>query len=261
MPTPDGRRSSVEFVEMPDAAHETLPFTSPEIEKIRALLQDGDFHSLHTVESSYEEFQETTHAWAVFAEDPKNKASKFDRIVGCSIIFLQLFTYWLFSAEAIEDYTKGIVPVTTTHYYCAVSDEKPQKYFSCEAGTTNVLDAFVAFFLLGIFLCNDILQAARVICSAPTRSGLIFASFAGVEVVAAFFAAAISISQKLYIGEVADAIEVGVGLLFVRELSSRAYTAIRHKKKKQYISFFGVLATIVLLGLIVDPICRSLFAP
>ena len=77
----------------------------------------------------------------------------------------------------------------------------------------------------------------------------------------AFSAAAITISQKLYIGEVTDAIEAGVGLLFVRELSTRAYRGMRRKKKKAYGPFFCVLLLMIGLGMLVHPICEALVAP
>ena len=254
---------------VPQSENNTLSLSALEIAKIRVLLsqhgsagfQYPEDRNLQSVNSTYEEFADSTHAWAIFAEEPTNKASVFDRTVGCCIICLQLFTYWLFAAEAIQDYRKGVVPITTTHYYCGVSNEKPNRYFMCEADSTNHLDSLVAFSMLGIFLASDVQQAWRAIRAAPKRSALAFACFAGVEVVVAFIAAAVSISQKLYIGEVSDAIEVGVGLLFVRELSSRAYSAIRHKNRKQYNSFFAVLAGIIVLGLIIDPICEALFAP
>ena len=111
------------------------------------------------------------------------------------------------------------------------------------------------------FLASDVQQAVRAIAKAPSKGGLVFAWFAALEVVCAFFAASISISQKLYIGEVTDAVEVGVGLLFIRELSTRAYHGIRQKKRKQYLFFFVVLLTLVILGLLMHPICRAWLAP
>ena len=73
----------------------------------------------------------------------------------------------------------------------------------------------------------------------------------------AFVAAAIAISYQLYIGEVTDAIEVGVGLLFVRELSARAYHGIRHKGVKQYKSFVGMLVALIATGYIVEALCEE----
>ena len=72
-------------------------------------------------------------------------------------------------------------------------------------------------------------------------------------------AAAIAISYQLYIGEVTDAIEVGVGLLFVRELSARAYHGIRHKGVKQYRAFFGMLILLLVLGFVLEATCESWF--
>ena len=208
--------------------------------------------------SVYSAFMESTHAWAVFADNPNKKAA---RVVGTIIIIFQLFTYWLFAVEAIGDYQQGAVPIVTTHQYCLESGEAPEENFTCEAERTNNLDALVAFFMLGIFLAGDVQNAARAVHKARSRSALAFAAFAAIEVVAAFFAAAISISQKLYIGEVTDAVEVGVGLLFIREMSTRAYHGICYKDKKQYRSFFLVLTAIVTVGLIVEVVCEALFAP
>ena len=61
------------------------------------------------------------------------------------------------------------------------------------------------------------------------------------------------------IGEVTDAVAVGVGLLFIRELSQRAYTAIQYGKAKQYKSFFGVLTALIVIGMMMDPLCEYLF--
>lgn len=214
-----------------------------------------------SIESDYTEFAETTHAWAVFADNPAKRATKLDRGVGTLIIVFQLFTYYIFAAEAIEDYQRGQVYVMTTHANCLNSNEAPNEDFSCEAEYTNQWDAFVAFFMLSIFLTPDILQAARAIKDAPGRSTRLFACLAGIEVVCAFVAASISISYFLYIGEVTDAVEVGVGLLFIRELSTRAYHGIKTRKKtKRYKSFFGVLFTLILLGLLLDPLYEYLFA-
>jgi hypothetical protein len=242
----------------------TGELTLEEIAKIRQALDkfEGDsLGDLQSTNSVYEEFPETTHAWAIFADHPENKASTMDRLVGCMIIIFQLFTYWLFASEAIEDYKKGVVPVTTTHDNCIASNEAPYENFTCEAEYTNNVDAFVAFFMLGIFLASDFQQAGRALRKAPFVTPFAFASLAGIEVVCAFFAASISISQKLFIGEVTDAIEVGVGLLFIRELSTRAYHGIQQKKKKQYRSFFGILAGTVVVGMLMDPACEALFGP
>mmetsp|Transcript_6719 Transcript_6719/g.14132 ORF Transcript_6719/g.14132 Transcript_6719/m.14132 type:complete len:326 (+) Transcript_6719:276-1253(+) len=258
--------------------------TPYEIEKLRTLLasyspyeeragdhqQPQQHHHLSTALSNtlsaddlstYSVFHETTHAWAVFADKPTT-SKKLARTVGTIIIAFQLFAYWLFAAEAIEDYQKGVVSVYTTHEYCMESNEAPGGNFLCEAERTNNLDAFVAFFMLGIFLAADVQQSARAIMKAQSKSALAFACLAAIEVIAAFLAASVSISQKLYIGEVTDAVEVGVGLLFIRELSNRAYHGIcLTNKKKNYRSFFLVLVAIVTVGLLVDPICEALFAP
>ena len=78
--------------------------------------------------------------------------------------------------------------------------------------------------------------------------------------VCAYIAATIAISYNLYIGEVTDAVEVGVGLLFIRELSTRAYHGIRHKGVKQYKSFFFVLVLLVVLGFGGEALYERLFA-
>ena len=95
-------------------------------------------------DSNYTEYAETTHAWAVFADNPEKRATKFDRLVGTIIIIFQLFTYYLFAryetahpyicqclvglvivdsvahftqivhfSEAIEDYQLAAVPGTS----------------------------------------------------------------------------------------------------------------------------------------------------
>ena len=247
--------------------------TPYEIARLRALLasyspydEQGSAaappHALSSDElSTYSVFEETTHAWAVFADKPTT-SKKLARTVGTIIIAFQLFAYWLFAAEAVEDYQKGVVSVSTTHEYCMQSNEAPEENFMCEAERTNNLDAFVSFFMLGIFLAADVQQSARAMHKAQSKSALAFACLAAIEVIAAFLAASVSISQKLYIGEVTDAVEVGVGLLFIRELSNRAYHGICHtNKKKQYKSFFSVLVAIVTVGLLVHPVCEALFAP
>ena len=124
------------------------------------------------------------------------------------------------------------------------------------------MDAFVAFFMLSIFLTPDLLQAVRTIRDAPKWTPtFFFAICAGLEVVCAYIAATIAISYNLYIGEVTDAVEVGVGLLFIRELSTRAYHGIRHKGVKQYKSFLSVLVLLVALGFGGEALYEHLFAP
>ena len=132
-----------------------------------------------------------------------------------------------------------------------------------------------------IFLTPEILQAFRAVRAASRdqqehhqqqdaaekkgTSGdkiitttMLFALLAALEVTTAFVAAAIAIAFQLYVGEVTDAIEVGVGLLFVRELSARAYHGIRHKGVKQYQAFFGMLLLLLVLGFAVEATCESL---
>ena len=51
-----------------------------------------------------------------------------------------------------------------------------------------------------------------------------------------------------------DAVEVGVGLLFIRELSARAYRGIRHKGVKQYKSFAFVVILLVSMGFVAEAV-------
>ena len=247
--------------------------TLHEIEMLRKLLQSTNIPAcesviykcssnatVDTMTSEYPQFSESTHAWALFADNPHKRASKVDRFVGTMIIFFQLFTYWIFAAEAIEDYEKGLVAVTTRHTTCLASNQEPQDNFTCEAEFTNNLDAFIAFFMLGIFLAGDVLQVNHVIQNVSSFVPLMFAILAGIEVMAAFVAACISVSYHLYIGEVTDAVAVGVGLLFIRELSQQAYAGIRQGKTKQYKSFFTVLGILTACGMLMDPLCERLFA-
>ena len=215
-----------------------------------------------SLDSDYPGFGESTHAWAVFADNPQKRAGVLDRVVGSIVIFFQLFTYWMFASEAIEDYASGQVVVTTSHASCAEAGEvlDENSIFQCEAGSTNNFDAFVAFVMLGIFLAGDFIQAFKVVCMAEFGNPLIFALLATLEVFMAFISASIAVSYNLYIGEVTDAVEVGVGLLFIRELSQRAYAAIRDGKAKQYGTFFVVLGTLITVGMLMDPFCEFLFA-
>ena len=114
--------------------------------------------------------------------------------------------------------------------------------------------------MLGIFLSEDVLQAINAISQAPCGAPMCFACLAGVEVVCAFVAAAIAVSYHLFIGNVTDAVEVGVGLLFIRELSQRTYSAIRYGNKRRYRNFFVCLAVLVILGMIIDPLSAQIFA-
>ena len=221
-----------------------------------------------TADSEYTEFGATTHAWAVFADDPQRRATKTDRVVGTIIIFFQLFTYGLFASEAIEDYQLGVVPVTVSHETCQANNEMPDGDFQCNAEYTSNVDAVVAFFMLAVFLTPDILQAGRAIIkstsaasnNSASASTIAFACLAGIEVVCAFLSAATAISYQLYIGEVTDAIEVGVGLLFIRELSARAYEGIRHNGVKQYKTFLAMMAFLITGGFIVEWFCERHFA-
>lgn len=72
---------------------DSLSSLSPlELARLRELLNDDD-----EADSNYTEYAETTHAWAVFADNPEKRATKFDRLVGTIIIIFQLFTYYLFA--------------------------------------------------------------------------------------------------------------------------------------------------------------------
>lgn len=262
----DHGNNNTPMVTTPGAILASLATLSPhEIATLRQMLDNGNLTAVPSKDeddadanSEYSEFPETTHAWAVYAEKPKRKATKMDRFVGTMIILFQIFTYGLFANEAIEDYQHGSVPVLTTHNNCQASNEEPQDNFTCEAEYTSHWDAFVAFSMLSIFLTPEILQAARCVLAAPFLSpSMMFACLAGIEVVFAYIAATVCISYQLYIGEVTDAIEVGVGLLFIRELSARAYHGIRHKGVKQYKSFIGMLASLLLAGFVIEALCES----
>lgn len=245
------------YVNMDSPSLSSLSLSPQEIIRLRQLLNSPDTDA----DSEYTEFAETTHAWAVFADNPEKRATKLDRFVGSVIIGFQLFTYYLFASEAIEDYQLGVVPVMVQHDVCEASNESPDGNFVCQAELTSHFDAFVAFFMLSIFLTPDFLQAFRAIRDAPMCTPTFaFASLAGLEVVCAYIAATIAISYNLYIGEVTDAVEVGVGLLFIRELSTRAYHGIRHKGVKQYKSFFSVLVVLVIIGFACEAIYERLFA-
>jgi hypothetical protein len=221
--------------------------------------------STSTVNSDYPVFGKSTHAWAIYADAPKKRAGKLDRLVGIFIICFQLFTYYLFAAEAIEDFKEGQVPVTTSHTDCWSTDNSPtEDQLVCEAGRTHDLDAFVAYFMLGIFLAADFIQAFKVIHITECGSQTIFAAFAVIEVVAAYLAATMAVACQLYVGEVTDAVEVGVGLLFIRELSQRTYSGLQDndegKGAKRYKVFFTVLGTLVVVGMFMDHLCEFMFA-
>jgi hypothetical protein len=219
-------------------------------------------NSTSTVNSDYPVFGKSTHAWAIYADTPNKRAGQLDRLVGIFIICFQLFTYYLFAAEAVEDFTEGKVPVTTSHTACLFANHSPtEDLLVCEAGHTHDLDAFVAFFMLGIFLAADFIQAFKVIRIAQGGSQMVFAAFAVIEVVAAYLAATMAVAYQLYVGEVTDAVEVGVGLLFIRELSQRTYSGLQGEGKgaKQYKIFFSVLGTLVVIGMFMDHLCEFMF--
>jgi len=252
---------------------ESTPLTEEEIGHIRWFLQSKYRHEISsstlqtarsndTLDSNYDEYTGTTHAWTVFADDPAKRATTCDRMVGTSIILFQLFTYYVFAKEAIRDYKSSAVPVQISHRLCLASGEAPEANFTCEAMITNNFDNIVAFYMLGVFLSADFLQAARTIKETSFATiPWCFALLAGLEVVCAFFAATIAISYNLHIGELTDAIEVGVGLLFIRELSAKAYAGLTHKKRKQYRQFFSVVFLVVLIGFILDPMYERMFIP
>eukprot|EP00934_Nitzschia_sp_Nitz4_P003111 Nitzschia sp. Nitz4//scaffold115_size69933//41914//43113//NITZ4_006006-RA/size69933-snap-gene-0.83-mRNA-1//1//CDS//3329533511//3101//frame0 len=269
-----------------------VTLTMSEILALKQLLQhhqhkDGlESLATHTtMDSDYPQFGESTHAWAVYADDPKKRAGPYERIVGVVIIAFQLFAYRLFAMEAIEDFATGQVPVMVSHQDCrqwmyqvgnlnddaveagnnnfddAAWNGDPTQYMVCEAEYTNTRDAFVAFFMLGIFLSEDVLQAARVLRSTPWGVPWLFAALTAVEVAACFVAASIAVSYHLFVGEVTDAVEVGVGLLFIRELSQRTYAGLRDGgKKKQYRNFLIVLTVLVCVGMVMDPLTAKIFA-
>jgi hypothetical protein len=221
--------------------------------------------STSTVNSDYPVFGKSTHAWAIYADAPKKRAGKLDRLVGIFIICFQLFTYYLFAAEAIEDFKEGQVPVTTSHMDCWSTENSPtEDQLVCEAGRTHDLDSFVAFFMLGIFLAADFIQAFKVIRIAECGSQTIFAAFCVIEVVAAYLAATMAVAYQLYVGEVTDAVEVGVGLLFIRELSQRTYSGLQDsdegKGAKRYKVFFSVLGALVVVGMFTEHLCEFMLA-
>uniref|UniRef100_A0A6U3S9B2 Uncharacterized protein n=1 Tax=Ditylum brightwellii TaxID=49249 RepID=A0A6U3S9B2_9STRA len=237
--------------------------TADDIEKLRCIVQsfddnkgsiEIDNNSVSSDCSDYPEFAETTHAWFVFG-DARNA---LDRFIGTTILLFQIYVYFLFAGEAIGDYQSGTVHVSIAHSDCFASDESidMQSNLVCDADQASTWDAFAAFFMLGIFLTSDIYQAYRAIKLAFKTSvfNLMFAVLAFVEVITALLSATISISQQLYVGHATDAIEVGVGLLFIRELSSRAYQGLRYNSKKRYMGFFVILTVTVLFGFFSHPV-------
>lgn len=244
------------------------PLTPSEIAMLRVFLQRNDLQSLAagtahiSLDSDYPEYGESTHAWAVFADHPQKRAGFWERVVGTVIIMFQLFAYRLFATEAIGDFQSGVIPVMISHQTCVEEEAMPYDNFTCEAEFTNTMDAFVAFFMLGIFLTPDMLQAGRAMGDAPKLgwASFLFACLAGLEVICAFLSASIAVSYHLFIGEVTDAVEVGVGLLFIRELSQQTYRGIRYGKTKQFWNFFIMLAVLVGLGMCLDPLSAKLFA-
>jgi len=243
-----------------------LALSALEIVQLRLVLAQTngrDLSSMKTnpsTDSDYPVFQESTHAWAVFADNPQKRAGPWERLVGSLIIVFQLFAYYIFAAEAIEDFKAGNVPVMIAHQSCIDSELNPRDSFQCEAEFTNTMDAFVAFTMLGIFLAHDMLQAMTAIRDAPLGIPILFAIFAGIEVICAFLAASIAVSYNLFIGEVTDAVEVGVGLLFIRELSQQTYHGIGSGKTKQFRNFLLMVMVLVGIGMILDPLTAKIFA-
>ena len=244
----------------------TISLTQVEILQLRLLLSTtngGDISSLITnpsMDSDYPAFKESTHAWAVFADNPQKRAGPWERLVGTIIIVFQLFAYRLFAAEAIEDFRAGRVPVMIAHQDCIDMELSPNDNFECEAEFTNTSDALVAFIMLGIFLAHDMLQSAAAIRNAEWGLPMFFAVIAGVEVVCAFLSASVAVSYHLFIGEATDAVEVGVGLLFIRELSQQTYHGIGSGKTKQFRNFFVMVMVLVSVGMILDPLTAKIFA-
>ena len=215
--------------------------------------------------SDYPHFKESTHAWAIFADDPHKRAGKTERFVGTLIIAFQLLAYYIFASEAIDDYQEGRVPVLIDHPTCVADGYMPaERDLECVAEYTNSFDAFVAYCMLAIFLASDFIQAGRAMVTAAASrqlAPLFFAHLAGIEVICAYLSACIAVSYNLYMGEVTDAVEVGVGLLFIRELSSRTYQGIRSGEVKQYRTFFSLLVVLIVLGMFVlDPLAQFWFA-
>lgn len=199
-------------------------------------------------------------------------------MVGLFIIAFQLYTYSVFAAEAIQDYAESQVPVMIDNNACRNMGEEGMidlnnynHYYNdygssstllqCEANYTNTRDAFLAFFMLAIFLAADMIQAMRVLVDAPLGLGKVFAFLAFAEVMGAFASACLAVSYELYIGEVTDAIEVGVGLLFIRELSQKTYAGVRNGKTRRYSTYFGVLVVLISVGMCMDPLCEHWLAP
>ncbi|CAJ1944972.1 unnamed protein product [Cylindrotheca closterium] len=265
-------KPSVSFQERPMAQREYNSDTDPrfqltasEIGQLKLILGRGDAISLAatSLDSDYPQYEESTHAWAVFADNPKKRAGKWERAVGIVIIIFQLFAYRLFALEAIEDFQRGSVPVMVSHADCAAAYEQPNQNFTCEAQYTNTIDAFVAFFMLAIFLTKDFIQAGKSIRDSVGKGWVFgFALLAAVEVTSAFVAAGIAVSYHLFIGEVTDAVEVGVGLLFIRELSRQTYAGLKEGrgKNKQYKHFLAVLSILIVLGMCMDPLTAKIFA-
>jgi len=264
---PPTMKPSVSFQDPPFPPHRDFQLTATEIAQLKLLLARGgeSTRSLGatTVDSDYPLFEQSTHAWAVFADNPKKRAGKWERAVGLIIILFQLFAYRLFALEAIEDFKRGVVPVTIAHRDCLGADLQPDGNFSCLAEYTNTIDAFVAFFMLAIFLTKDFLQAGKVVRDTVGQGwSFLFAILAAVEVVSAFVAAGIAVSYHLFIGEVTDAVEVGVGLLFIRELSRQTYSGLKEGegKSKQYKQFLAVLGILVVIGMFMDPLTARIYA-
>ena len=254
--------------QIPLSSNNSNILTPTEIMKLRALLNKnedmfiGPINEEDDDQSYYPEFGESTQAWMLYANQPTKRK---DRLIGMIIFIFQIFTYYLFAAEAIEDYQRGAVLVKTTHATCVQSNLAPEGDFMCEADYTNAADAVVAFGMIAIFLASDMQKSFRAVIHSDTWTTLAFACLAVVEVITAYLSASIAISYQLWVGEVTDAVEAGVGLLFIRELSTRAYHGIRHRnsmtKNKTYTAFFIAVLACVMIGLIIHPICVAMFAP
>ena len=107
--------------------------TRDEVARLNDLLNTHhNTHSLasnFSMDSDYPHFMESTHAWAVFADDPRKRANINDRVVGTLIIIFQLFSYFMFASEAIEDYEAGRVPLLIDHANCIAADFEPVENF------------------------------------------------------------------------------------------------------------------------------------
>ena len=51
-----------------------------------------------------------------------------------------------------------------------------------------------------------------------------------------------------------------MGLLFIRELSSKTYDGIRKGKRRQYHEYISCLVVLIIIGMAMDPLCERWFA-